>query len=145
MTALPVWHALCNSCKPMRIAIPVWEDRVSPVFDVARRLVVVDVTPGNDTRRSEIDLPDLQVAPRVRHMAMLGVEVLICGAISRPLEAWLSSAGIRVVPHTCGPIDGVLQAFLNGQLNDQAYLMPGCCRRRRRGRGGQGWRWQGTR
>jgi predicted Fe-Mo cluster-binding NifX family protein len=58
--------------------------------------------------------------------------VLICGAISRPLEAMLLSAGVEVIPQTCGPVEEVLKAFMSGKLTEKAFLMPGCCGRRRR-------------
>jgi len=68
------------------------------------------------------------------------VDVLICGAISRPLEMMLVSEGMQVIPHTCGPVEDVIRAYVSGRLTDQAYLMPGCCgqRRRTRARGGRG-------
>jgi len=35
----------------MRLAIPTWNDRVSPVFDTASRLVLVDVEQGTEQGR----------------------------------------------------------------------------------------------
>jgi len=119
----------------MRVAIPTWDARVSPVFDVARRLLVVDIEGDVEVSREETGLEKTQVVPRARRVAELGVDVLICGAVSRPLEAMLVSAGVRVVPQTCGPVEDVLRAFVSGQLADNAFLMPGCCGRRRRFRG----------
>lgn len=121
----------------MKVAIPTWDGRVSPVFDVAKRLLVVDVERDTEVGRSEVDLKEMRLAARVKRMTALGVHVLICGAISWPLEAMLTSAGARVIPQTCGPVDDVLRAFLAGQLASGAFLMPGCCGRRRRFRGGR--------
>ena len=36
----------------LRIAVPVWEGRVSPLLDVAERLLVVDVDAGQEVSRS---------------------------------------------------------------------------------------------
>ncbi|MDY6913167.1 MAG: NifB/NifX family molybdenum-iron cluster-binding protein [Planctomycetota bacterium] len=123
------------------MAIPVWAGRVSPVFDVARHLLVVDVADGRETARNEETLDEATFAQRTRHMTDLGVDVLICGAISGPLEMMLASAGLRVIPHTCGPVEDVLGAFIAGGLTEQTFLMPGCRGRRRRfRRGGRGGR-----
>jgi len=119
----------------MRVAIPTWSGTISPVFDVARSLLLADVEAGREVRRREEPMSETGLAARATHVATLGVDVLICGAISQPLEMMLVSKGIQVIPHTCGPVEHVLQAYLSGRLLDQAYLMPGCHGRRRRMRG----------
>jgi len=119
----------------MRIAIPTWRGRVSPVFDVAKNLLLVDAQNGREIRREEATVGPSDLVARAKRVAELGTELLICGAISWPLEAMLSSAGVRVIPHTCGPVEDVLRVFLSGQLTERALLMPGCCGRRRRFRG----------
>ncbi len=121
----------------MRTAIPIADGRISPVFDVARRLLVVDVENKREIRRAEEVLEESELAARARRVAELGVGVLICGAISRPLEAMLLSAGVEVISQTCGPVEDVLRTFVSGQLSEQAFVIPGCCGHRRRFRGGR--------
>ena len=108
------------------------------MFDAARRLLIVGVEGGAEISRLEERLEEIELARRTRRVAAWGIDVLICGAISWPLEASLASAGVRVISQTCGPVEDVLRAFLSGQLTDEAFLMPGCCGRRRRHRYGQG-------
>ena len=115
-----------------------WAGRVSPVFDVAKRLTVVDVEAGRQLHREELALEEQDPIRRAQRVAAAGVGVLICGAISRPLEQMLTAGGVEVIPQTCGPVDQVLAAFVTGGLDGGAFLMPGC--RRRRGRFGHGWR-----
>jgi predicted Fe-Mo cluster-binding NifX family protein len=98
-------------------------------------LLVVDQESGAEAGRLEAAIEETELGARARQVANLGVEVLICGAISMPLEAMLVSAGVRVLPHTCGPVEEVLRAFASGRLPDEAYSMPGCAGRPRRGRG----------
>jgi len=121
----------------MKVAIPIAEGRISPVFDVAKRLLLVDIENEREVRRTEEVLEELQLVARARRVAELGVDVLICGAISRPLEAMLLSTGVEVTPQTCGPVGDVLKAFVSGQLTEQAFVIPGCCGHRRRFRGGR--------
>jgi predicted Fe-Mo cluster-binding NifX family protein len=128
----------------MRVAIPIVDGRISPVFDVAKRLLLVDVEQHGQLRRTEEGLGETLPELRAERVAKLGVDVLICGAISWPLQSLLVSAGVDVIPQTCGQVDEVVRAFLSGQLVGDAFVMPGCCGRRRRFRGGRrrGWRSQ---
>ncbi|MFP3937193.1 MAG: NifB/NifX family molybdenum-iron cluster-binding protein [Phycisphaerae bacterium] len=122
----------------MRVAIADFDGRVSPVFDVARHLRVLDVDAGEAAAREDVALAEYHDLSRVARLEELGVDVLICGAISRPLELALSSAGVRVISRICGPVEEVVAAFLEGRLTSDAYLMPGATRRRRRARRGCG-------
>lgn len=121
----------------MKVAIPQWRGRVSPVFDVAANVLVVEVDDGVERARREavFDVEDLQ--GRAARLREIGADVLVCGAISRPLELAVSAAGIEVIPQTCGDVERVLAAFIGGRLNQGAFLMPGCCGRRRRFQGGR--------
>jgi predicted Fe-Mo cluster-binding NifX family protein len=60
----------------------------------------------------------------------LGIEVLICGAISAGLKEMLQQTGIRVMSEICGEIEPVLAAYKTGRLSTREFLMPGCCARR---------------
>jgi predicted Fe-Mo cluster-binding NifX family protein len=122
----------------MNVAIPTLDARVSPVFDVAQTVVLVEFDADHELRRQMIPLHSPDLARRVAALSQNEVNVLICGAISRPLEAMLMAAGIRVLSQTCGAVEEVLRAFMAGRLNDRAFLMPGCCGRRRQRRYGSG-------
>ena len=122
----------------MKIAVPVWQGRVSPVFDTARHLLVIDVEGAKARSRHEESLTDEMPHMRVSRLANLGVAVLVCGAISRSLAEMIAASGIRVIPFVSGDVEEVIQAFLCGTLPSPAFLMPGCCGRRRRFRGGRG-------
>ena len=121
----------------MRLAIPVWQGRISPVFDVAGQLLLVELTDGREIAREERlvegDTPD----ERARKLAELGIGTLICAGISQPLEAMLGGCGIRVIARICGGVKEVLAAFMAGRLGEERFAMPGCCgQRRQRYRGG---------
>ena len=119
----------------MRIAMAVWQQRVSPLFDVASELLLVDAEGAAETARTSVPLPDQELPRRVRRLVDLDVDVLICGGISQPLAGMVHASGIRLVPFTAGPVEQVLRAFLQGQLPSQAFVMPGWCGRWRRGFG----------
>ncbi len=128
----------------MKVAIPAWAGQVSTVFDFANSLLLVEVRSGKEVSRSEIVLDEYPSMLRAGILSRFGVEVLICGAISRPLAGILTRSGIEIIPFVTGRIDDVLDAFLTARLADARLLLPGCPagairlrKRRRRFRGGQ--------
>jgi predicted Fe-Mo cluster-binding NifX family protein len=130
---------MCVTDESMIIGIPIWQGRVSPVFDVAGQLLVVELNGSVESTRRQESLPDEAPERRTQRLQILGVETLICGAISRPLEALLAAGGIEVIPRICGETEDVLRAFLSSRLQDDQFAMPGCCgQKRRRHRGGCG-------
>lgn len=116
----------------MRVAIPRWQGRISPVLDSASDLLVIDIEAGQEVRREQRQLGRADPLARAQEIADLGADTVICGALSAPMEARLVSAGVRVIGFTCGPVDDVLGAFLNGDLASRTFVMPGCHRWRRR-------------
>ena len=125
----------------MRIAVPDWKGRVSPVFDVARELLVVDFEGGQELQRSVERLEPTLLPLRADGLVRRGVNVLLCGGISAPLLRMLEARGMRVIPGISGDVDQVLQSHLAGQLPDGRFAMPGWRgpggRRYRGGRGGR--------
>ena len=131
----------------MRVAFPVWEGRISPVFDTSGTLLVVDCDGSRDVGRIEERLDGLIAPRRAARLSELGVHVLICGALSHPLRSMLVSYGIHVVPFVSGEVEQVLSVYLSGGLEDPGFAsrfrMPGCRGGRMRFRRGHGGRGQG--
>lgn len=126
----------------MRIALSIWKDCISTVFDAADQLLVVDKNGDGEIKRTPMRLNATDAASRAIQLKEMGVDVLICGAISRPLEAVIVEAGITVHPFVRGPVQEIIVAYGNGQLQTAAFMLPGCQRRgmgpnrgRRSGRG----------
>lgn len=120
----------------MLLAIPTLNARVSPVFDTACRLLLVEVDQGSERARRTEELPDTLPTHRVKRLRELGIEVLVCGGISRSLAMLLEAAGIRVLPWVAGPVDDVLRVYLEGRLPHPRWMMPGCFCRQHSHRGG---------
>jgi len=114
----------------MKIVIPYWQGRVSPVFDTANRAMLFSFEGGLEVLRENRDLLCKDPLSKAREVSRFGADVLICGAISRPFESALQAAGVKTLAFICGDLDDVVSAFMNKTLTDH-FLMPGCCRRRR--------------
>ena len=110
----------------MKIAIPVWNGFVSSVFDFAHSLLIVDVEGREETSRSQIHLEQQAMPQRVNQLVSSGIEVIICGAISRPLSETLTAYNIKVIPFVSGPVDDVLEAYLGNHLAEPRFLQAGC-------------------
>jgi predicted Fe-Mo cluster-binding NifX family protein len=100
----------------MRVAIPIWEGKISPVLDTASRLLILDIRDQTETSRFEIVLDEPDASRRCFRIQGLGVKTLICGAISRPFSRMLTGFGIEVIPEISGQTEDVLEAYLKGSL-----------------------------
>jgi len=120
----------------MKTAFATWNNRIAPVFDIARTVHLIISDAGNIIDREEATLPIDLPAKKASCLAEWEVDSLVCGAISRPMQMLVTSYGIHVVPFVAGELQEVIQAWLNGKLEDGSFNMPGCCGRRRRTRCG---------
>jgi predicted Fe-Mo cluster-binding NifX family protein len=109
----------------LRVAIPIWEGRVSPVLDVAEQLLVADVEEGREIARSLESLDTFLLPQRAHRFSELGVDTLICGAISQPLSDLLLAAGITVIPCIIGEVEDVLNSYLDEGIPTPEFFMPG--------------------
>ncbi|NLI78749.1 MAG: hypothetical protein GX442_20205 [Candidatus Riflebacteria bacterium] len=95
-----------------RIAIPVFQDRVSPLADGARVLAVWNCHGRRLTTRGSLAIPLDEPGPAARRLVENGIDLLVCGAISRVLGEALELAGIQVRSGLSGPVDAVIAAVV---------------------------------
>lgn len=123
----------------MKIAIPTWDGRVSPVMDTARHLLVTEYADGSEVSRETVIIPQADISSLVSFLMDIGIDILICGAISHQFERMLVASGIKPYPWFRGDVDEIIAAYSGGVLQNDSFLLPGCGRRgrgrgRRRGR-----------
>lgn len=128
------------------MALATWNGRISPVFDVARQVLMLDIKDSRVVSRHEETLPGTDTHAQAGRLAALAPDELICGAVSQAMAGLLAAKHIRVIPFTAGAVEEVLASWLAGTLPNSALAMPGCCGQHRRCRGtmsrnrnGQGW------
>ncbi|MFP4477293.1 MAG: NifB/NifX family molybdenum-iron cluster-binding protein [Desulfatibacillaceae bacterium] len=109
----------------MKVAIPYWQGRVSPVFDFSTNLLIVDCRDGKTLDSYRLHITGHGAPSRAARIRMEGVELLICGALSRLAEESLAASGIRVIPGVCGPVEDILHAYLENRLASPAFSLPG--------------------
>jgi predicted Fe-Mo cluster-binding NifX family protein len=122
----------------MKVALTIWDGRISPVFDVCREARVLRVEGKTVASEELVVFEGERPETKVDRLVGLGVGVLVCGAISEPLQNELLERGIDVIAFIAGETDDVVKAYLSGSLPNHNLAMPGChgkCRRQRRRRG----------
>jgi predicted Fe-Mo cluster-binding NifX family protein len=116
----------------MRVAIPLWEGKVSPVFDTATRLLVVDVNEQKEESRFLYYIDENDLMQKCHRIRKLDLDTIICGAISQAFLKMLLASGLDVIREISGPAEEVLEAYLNGDIFQSRFLMPGCNKNRHR-------------
>lgn len=109
----------------MKAAFATWNNRIAPQFDAAGHACIVEVHSGAIVAEHLEAFRTKLPVKKVRHLVALGVETLVCGAISRPIQALLTAQGICVVPFVAGELGEVIQAWIEGGLGKGLYAMPG--------------------
>ncbi len=113
------------------VAITVAQERISPVFDVAQTALIVEVTATGGLARASVDLDGLSLADRLARLKALGVDELVCGAMSKPALALAVETFSEVHAFVAGELETVIAAWLDGRLVSPIFGMPGCGRPRR--------------
>lgn len=118
----------------MKIALAIWNGRVSPVFDVSRQLLVMDVENGKVVNRVNVHFSSDHSVHKVRRLVDMRVDLLLCGAVSRQIAALLDANQIQRQDFIAGDIEEVTDAFLRDALPNAEMSMPGCFNGRNRRR-----------
>lgn len=119
----------------MRVAVPVWNNRIAPVFDSAGTILLFDIQGTETLLRHVLALQGMNLIERARALGAYGVNELICGAISCEAESLVRAEGIEIHSFVAGEIEKILAAWMRDELEWEEFSMPGCRRlRRRRGK-----------
>ena len=110
----------------MKVAITVWEDRISPVFDASRHLLIAEIEDARVTRRSFVLFNPERPSHLVKTLTELDVPVLICGAVSQVPADMIVAGGITMIPFIAGEVDRVLDVYAKGHSLAPTFVMPGC-------------------
>lgn len=125
-------HAMRNSMR--KIAIPAFNNRISPLFDVSGCFAIFTADERIIGERYCIDTSGDSGFEKIERLCVESVSVIICSAISKAFAECITGKGIELFPGVIGDVDEVIKAYLSDNLTEDAFLMPGC-RRRRRGAG----------
>jgi predicted Fe-Mo cluster-binding NifX family protein len=110
----------------MKLALSTWNDLVAPVFDVSGTVMVVKISSGRIKARKREDISGMDNLARINLLCSLKIEVLVCGAISKPWHDILTAWDIQVISYVSGKAEEVLRSLLKNNVNPHKLYMPGC-------------------
>ena len=116
------------------IAVPVFQDRVSPLMDVSNRYMIYETEDGKIKQRIDISLNADGESQRVEKLKEIGVNTIICGAVSGYVAHLVDDKGMRLLSMIYGPIDEIIEHYLKNSLGTYCS---GACNGRKRQRRGQ--------
>jgi predicted Fe-Mo cluster-binding NifX family protein len=108
------------------IAMTVWGQRISPVFDAARTLLIAEIDGSTVVGTAHLAFDPERPLELVQMLLRQQVVLVICGAVSEQPAAMLEAAGIRLLPFVAGDVDQVLAHLIKGRALGSAFRMPGC-------------------
>ena len=109
----------------MKIAMTVWGNRVSPVFDSAQTILIAEIENRVLRSQSREFIPGKIPATLARLLVEKKIDTLICGAISKQPAHIIESAGIRLVSFVTGNAEKLIEAYASGAAIED-FRMPGC-------------------
>ena len=108
----------------MKLAVPVWEDRVSPVLDSADVLIVCEVLNGESRNRKEVYIGLGSLREKAGVIAS-HADVLVCGGISQLMQSYLEALDVTVHPWFMGDPVALMEIVARGDSPGHDYYMPG--------------------
>lgn len=99
----------------MKVAIPLFKDRVSPHFSTALEALLVQIEGGKVCCTWKIDLDGLSPMERRLKFLSLGVDVLFCGGIDGTSRSWFEKQGLRVEDNRMGNAMELLHLHLSAK------------------------------
>jgi predicted Fe-Mo cluster-binding NifX family protein len=93
----------------MRLALTTYNGRISPLFDCARIVLVVDDEHGEEAMPETSIIEDLSPYEKIKRLQGMSINALICGGIDQHTRMLLEYEGIEVFPWVTGDVDSVLR------------------------------------
>ncbi len=121
----------------VKVAVPVFERRVSPRFGLSPEMWVYTIEEGKVLGRERLAMTGFSPAQWVRELLNIGVDTLICGGIDGFYCNQLQGSGISIISDVMGEAEEIFSLFLKGGLSS------GYCKRRRRRFSGPPWAMDG--
>jgi len=110
----------------LKIAITVWGNRVSPVFDAASTLFVADIENRIILNKTYTSFNPEIPSDLLKSLKKMGVSILICGAISTKPADLIIENDIKLISFVTGNALKLLDNFARKQTLEKTFMMPGC-------------------
>ena len=110
----------------MKVAVTVWNNRISPLFDATRTLIILDIQHGVVNEKYRVSIDCTSPFSRAATLSEMGISTLICGGVSDFFAKHIEARNIQIIPFVAGRVDEVIDAYLKNVLGHKKFRMPGC-------------------
>jgi len=118
----------------MKIAIPLFGNRISPRFEFSPEIWIIELKDGEVQSEERFRTNNLNLPQRLDQLTSMDVNQLICGGIDGFCLNQLGRKGIGVLHNVVGEAEVAFNLFLKGRLR------PGLCCEKKGGRRMCGWK-----
>lgn len=103
----------------IKVAVPLFKDRVSPHFGASPKVLLVMIESGVIQGEATWDVGGDSPMEIARRLVSLGIQYVICGGIQRTHKDWLTGSGIIVMENQRGVALEVIKKLLNEFANER--------------------------
>ena len=113
------------------VAMSIYQERISPLLDVAKKFAIYEIEEGEVKQKMTIDIHTDYELQRIEKLKEIGVSVIIGGAVSGFVSEMIREKGIHLISWITGPVDDTIELYIKNELEASREKTPGCKRRRR--------------
>jgi predicted Fe-Mo cluster-binding NifX family protein len=99
----------------LKIAIPLFKERVSPHFGSSRRLLLMDTDGTTISQETLLNIEEEGPVNLLRRLVDLGGDEVVCGGIHRYYKDWLIRKGVTVMDNQRGIAKEIIQNLLRSK------------------------------
>ena len=102
----------------IKVAVPLFKDRVSPHFGASSKMLLVTIEGGVIQNEATWDVGGESPMEIARHLLNISIQYIICGGIHRTYKDWLIRNGITVIENQRGVATEIIKKLLKEFKND---------------------------
>jgi len=106
----------------MKLAIPIFQTKISPRFDQTQGFVLIETEGKNVTSKEQFATPGWSVTAKMKQLVNLGIDTLICGGIDRASMQYLSFNSVKIYSWVTGEVDDAVACFLDNRMRPGIIL-----------------------
>jgi len=110
----------------VKIAITIWGNRISPVFDSAKTLLITEIKNGMIQKKTYQSFDPHAVHDLLKTLKEQNISTLICGAISTHPAELIVENDIKLISFVMGNTLEFLENFTDKNQIKKSFIMPGC-------------------
>lgn len=117
------------------IAVPVFQDYISPLLDVSSRFAIFEIAGGEIVQKIVLSINEENELVKIDRLKELGVSTVISSAVSGHISQIICDRGLKLIPWISGPVDEIIDRYITNSPLPCCAGYPGGCPRRGSGAG----------